>query len=263
VRYFADRVVLITGAAKGIGRGFTRALLQHGAKVAALDRDAAALGELARELAGGPLATAVADVTDLGGLRTAVEGVEAALGPTDVLIANAGIMRQTLATDFRPEVFAAEVQVNLIGVANTMAVVLPGMIARRRGHLVALCSIASYRGLPPVAGYCASKAGVRALCDAFRVELRPLGIRVTTLCPGGIDTRIAVRLTVEDAVGRMLAAIARGKKLYTFPAREAWLVRLLRHLPLGLSDWMVGRSFGEWQRSRERAAKSRATQPPA
>jgi NAD(P)-dependent dehydrogenase (short-subunit alcohol dehydrogenase family) len=122
-----------------------------------------------------------------------------------------------------------------------------------------------------VAGSCASKAGVRALCDAFRVELRPVGIRVTTLCPGGINTRIAdhveipdmpPRLTVEDAVRRMPGAIARGKKLYTFPAREAWLVRLLRYLPLGLSDWMVGRSFAEWQRSRERAAKARASQPP-
>lgn len=270
MKYFADRVVLITGAANGIGRGFVRALIQQGARVAAIDRDTAGLDELDREMAGRPFASAVADVTDLGGFRLAVEKVEAAVGPTEVLIANAGIMRQTLATDFRPELFAAEVQVNLIGVANSMAAVLPGMLARRRGHLVALSSIASYRGVPPVAGYCASKAGVRALCDAFRVELRPVGVRVTTLCPGPIVTRIAdqveipempPRLTVEDAVGRMLGAIACGAKLYTFPVRDAWFVRLLRYLPLWLSDWLVGRSFAEWQRSRERAAKANANFP--
>lgn len=264
MRYFSDRVVLITGAANGIGRGLTRALAAAGARVAAVDRDATGLGELARELAGRPLATAVADVTDAEGLRAAVAELEAAIGPTDVLIANAGIMRHTPATEFRPELFASEVQVNLIGVANSMAAVLPGMLARRRGHLVALCSIASYRGFPPFAGYCASKAGVRSLCDAFRVELRPAGVRVTTICPGPIKTGIAdhvqiaempPRLSVEVAVERMLTAVARGREFYAFPAADAWLARLVRYLPLGMSDWIIGKKFGAWQRSLERAAQ--------
>lgn len=272
MRSFSDRVVLITGAANGIGRGLARALIGYGARVAAVDRDAAGLDGLARELAGRPLATAVADVTDADGLRAAVAQLEAAVGPTDVLVANAGIMRQTMATEFLPELFAAEVQVNLIGVANSMAAVLPGMIARRRGHLVAVCSLASYRGFPPVAGYCASKAGVRALCDAFRVELRPAGVRVTTLCPGAIETRLPdlveipdmpPRLTVGDAVERMLAAVARGREFYAFPAAEAWHLRLLRYLPLRVSDWLVGQGFAKWQRSRERAAQPPTSTPPA
>jgi hypothetical protein len=140
---------------------------------------------------------------------------------------------------------------------------------------VALSSIASYRGLPPLAGYCASKAGVRALCEAFRVELAPLGIRVTTLCPGFIKTAIAAHidfpepppmLTVEDAVRCMLSAIGRGRAFYVFPGRDAWRVRLLRYLPRCLSDWMVGRGLARLRQSRARSshvpiAKSSGVKP--
>src|SRR5262249_52947503 len=151
----------------------------EGARVAALDLRPEPLETLAAELPG-KSAWAVADVTDLEGLRKAVADLEQRLGPTDVLVANAGIGRDTPAATFRAEDFAAQINVNLVGVANSVDAVLPGMIQRRRGHLVALSSLASYRGLPRMAGYCASKAGVNALFDALRVELAPLGIVTTT-----------------------------------------------------------------------------------
>jgi NAD(P)-dependent dehydrogenase (short-subunit alcohol dehydrogenase family) len=267
-----DSVVLVTGGASGIGRGLVQALHREGARVGAIDRNGAGLAELTGDLGAAAFATAAADVTDAADLREAVAALEGRLGPTDVLIANAGIIRETSALDFRPEDFAAEVQVNLIGVANSMAAVLPGMCARRSGHLVAVSSIASYRGVPPLAGYCASKSGLNALCEAFRVELKPLGIRVTTLCPGFIKTDIAAHLdvpepppalSVEDAVGRMLSAIRREETFRTFPAGNAWHVRLLRYLPRWWSDWWVARTHARFLQSRCRAGNRQQPEAPA
>src|SRR4051794_18619017 len=180
---FADRVVLITGAANGIGRALAELFAGEGARVGALDRDAGGLDALAAQMKSGAVTTAVADVTDLAALRGATARLEGQLGPTDLLIANAGIGMETSALAFRAEDIAAQVNINLIGVANSIDAVLPGMVRRRSGHLAAVSSLASYRGLPRMAGYCASKAGVNALLDALRVELRPAGVAVTTICP--------------------------------------------------------------------------------
>jgi NAD(P)-dependent dehydrogenase (short-subunit alcohol dehydrogenase family) len=269
---FAHRVALVTGGANGIGRGLVRALYKEGARVGAIDCNPDALAALAGELGGGSFASAAADVTDAAAMRQAVADLEARLGPTDLLFANAGIIRETSALAFRPEDFAAEVQVNLIGVANSMAAVLPGMCARRSGHLVATSSIASYRGIPLLAGYCASKAGVNSLCDSFRVELRPLGVDVTTVCPGFINTEIAAHLdvpepppmlSVEEAVEAILRAVRKRRPFCVFPSRDAWPSRLAHYLPRFLSDWMVGRNHARFLRTRQRAEKSAGRGPVA
>jgi NAD(P)-dependent dehydrogenase (short-subunit alcohol dehydrogenase family) len=246
---FTDRVVLITGAGSGIGRQLALTLAAAGARIAALDRQAAGLEALAAELKGKPLACATADVTDLPGLRAAVARLEAGLGPTDVLVASAGIGRETSALTFRAEDIADLINVNLIGVANSIDAVLPGMRQRRRGHLVALSSLASYRGLPLMAGYCASKAGVNALLDALRVELRPLGIAVTTICPGWIRTPLTAHLDlpgvcmmeVAEAARRIVAALRGRRAFLAFPAGGAWQARLLHYLPRPAGDWMAYR----------------------
>ncbi len=88
----------------------------------------------------------------------AVRQLETQLGPTDLLVASAGIGIETPAETFRAEDFTAQIQVNLIGVVNTLDAVLPGMCQRRSGQIAALSSMASYRGLPHMGGYCASKS---------------------------------------------------------------------------------------------------------
>ncbi|HVS37954.1 MAG TPA: SDR family NAD(P)-dependent oxidoreductase [Gemmataceae bacterium] len=246
---FSNRVVLITGAASGIGRELARVLSRDGARIAALDRSADGLAALEAELkaAGGRCAAAVADVTETAGMRAAVTRLEAQLGPTDMLIAGAGVGRETSATDFDPEVFAETVRINLAGVANSIAAVLPGMRERRRGHLAALSSLASYRGLPRMAAYCASKAGVNALLDALRVELRTWGIVCTTICPGwvrtpmtaALDLRGMRMLSVEDAGRRIVKALRRRRPFVAFPAGDVWRVRLLRYLPRPAADWLA------------------------
>jgi NAD(P)-dependent dehydrogenase (short-subunit alcohol dehydrogenase family) len=248
-----DAVALITGAGGGLGRALARALAGPGTAVAALDLRPEGLAELERELSGraARVATAVADVTDAAAVRGAVADLERRLGGVSLLLANAGIGVENSALDFRAADFEAQVRVNLLGVSNTVAAVLPGMLARRRGHLVAISSLASYRGLPLMAGYCASKAGVNALMDALRVELRPRGIHVTTVCPGWIRTPLCAGLHIPqrqlmepaEAARRILRAVRRRRPFHAFPGGGAWLVALLRVLPCRVSDWLVARAM--------------------
>jgi NAD(P)-dependent dehydrogenase (short-subunit alcohol dehydrogenase family) len=248
---FRDRVVLITGAGSGIGRQLALTLAGAGARIAGLDVQPEGLETLARDLAGKPFSSARADVTDRASVQAAVKTVEAALGPTDILIASAGIGRATPAATFSAEEVNAHIQVNLIGVVNSIDAVLPAMRERRTGHLVAISSLASYRGLPRMAGYCASKAGVNALMDALRVDLRPLGITCTTVCPGWIRTPMTaplglppqIVLEVEEAARIIARGIENKKPFLAFPAnmvRQCWL---LRHLPRALSDWLTVRQL--------------------
>jgi NAD(P)-dependent dehydrogenase (short-subunit alcohol dehydrogenase family) len=247
---FVNRIVLVTGAGGGLGRQLALLLAAEGASVAAIDLKPEPLASLAAELPGKPFAWAVADVTDRMALAKAVTQVSSQLGTVDLLIANAGIGIENSALAFRAEDFEAQVRVNLIGVANSVEAVLPGMIARRRGHLVAISSLASYRGLPKMLGYCASKSGLNALLEGLRVELKPLGIAVTTICPGWIRTPLTASVAVPasemlelpDAAERILTAIRQGRPFYAFPRVTAWRARLLHWLPCGLSDWMMLRA---------------------
>jgi NAD(P)-dependent dehydrogenase (short-subunit alcohol dehydrogenase family) len=254
---FRDRVALITGAGSGIGRHLARLLAGEGARIAALDRVPEGLAGLAAEIAGKALATAVADVTDLAATRAAVALLEQQVGPTDLLIAAAGIGRVTPAATFQAEEINAHVQVNLIGVINSIDSVLPGMRQRRRGHLVVLSSLASYRGLPLMAGYCASKAGVNALLDSLRIELPSLGIAVTTVCPGWIRTPMTAALhlppaevmDLERAGQIILTAIRRRLPFAAFPPHLVRRVRLLRYLPRPLSDWLTRQHLARARRA--------------
>jgi short-subunit dehydrogenase len=244
---FANEVIIITGAASGLGRSLARALAAEGAAIGAIDRSAAPLEELANEFSGKRFAHAIADVTDHTAITTAVSQIESALGATDRLIANAGIGRPTGMHEFSAADFADIVQVNLIGVANSVAAVLPGMMARKRGHLVAMSSLASFSGLPLMSAYCASKAGVNSLFDSMAVELKPLGIWCTTVCPGWVRTPLTDQikfelknlLEVDDAARRILRAVAQKRRFYAFPRRTAMLLRLIRYLPATMADRLM------------------------
>jgi short-subunit dehydrogenase len=246
---FANQVALITGAGSGLGRELARVLARRGAAIAAVDLKPEPLESLAKELPDSRVGWTVADVTDLTGLRGAVIRLQEQLGPIDLLVANAGIGIETSALAFRAEDIAAQIRVNLIGVANSIDAVLQGMLARRQGQLVAISSLASYRGLPKMAGYCAAKAGVNALMESVRIEVRPYGIAVTTVCPGWVRTPMTANLSVpqpyllpvEKAAERIVAAIQARRPFYAFPAPAAWQVAVLRWLPAGLSDWLLNR----------------------
>lgn len=253
--YFAQKAVMITGAANGVGKALAMELAQRGARIAAIDFDAAALDQLAQELLRFPIphALAVGDVTSLPSMQAAASRLSESLGTMDMLIANAGIGMENGCVPFDPVIFRKQIEVNLIGVANSAACVIPGMLRQRSGHVIALSSLASYRGLPLMSGYCASKAGVSAMMDSFRVELAPYGIHCTTICPGWIRTRLTNHfafpmpdmLSLESAVKRMIRAIERKQPYVAFPPRSHWPLTLNRLLPTTWGDaimkWVLRR----------------------
>src|SRR5690606_29984482 len=112
---------------------------------------------------GGKAVVAVADAADRDATHAAIERLAAELGPVDLLIANAGFALRTPAAGFSASALEAMVRVNLLGAAFAIEAILPAMLARGRGHLVGISSLASYRGLPGPAGYCATKAALSTL----------------------------------------------------------------------------------------------------
>ena len=153
------------------------------------------------------------------------------------------------ASRYDAEVVDRIIQVNLLGVSYCIEAVLPQMVARQDGHIVGVGSLAGYRGLPGSAAYCASKAGLAALLESLRIELRRYNVRVTTICPGFVKTPLTERnrfpmpflLELEDAAARMYRAIRREDTEFSFPFPLAFPVRIARFLPNWLYDRMLGK----------------------
>jgi short-subunit dehydrogenase len=170
------------------------------------------------------------------------------------LIANAGIGATTDAASLDPEEVARVITTNVIGAANSVAAVLPGMLERGSGHLVVISSLAAYRGLPKSAAYCASKAAVSAFFESLRLDLEPRGINVTIIHPGFIKTpltagrsaRMPYLMELDDAIQRIVTVIEKRKKSYAFPWQLASIVRAGMIMPNFMYDWISRRnSFRE------------------
>jgi short-subunit dehydrogenase len=247
-----DRVAVVTGAASGIGRALCPLLGREGARVGLLDRNAEGLASLVAELraAGINCATATADVRDRQAVRAAIDMLANSLGPVDILVACAGITGTTLVDDLAVEQAEAMLEVNLLGVAHVIDAVLPGMLARRSGQVVALSSLAGCRGMPFSAAYSASKAGLAAYLESLRPALRRRGIAVTTVLPGFVRTPLMESAAVQPPVSMMepeaaarhiLRAIRGRRRVYAFPWSTSLAICFLGWLPAGVYDWMMSR----------------------
>lgn len=254
--FWQDRVVMITGASSGIGRGLAVELARRGARVGLIARRADTLDEIVTEIetAGGKTIALPADVQDAESLRAAADRLRKELGPIDVLIANAGAAATIDALDLQPGLVANVINVNVLGAANSVAAVVPEMVARGNGQLVVISSLAAYRGLPKSAAYCASKAAVSAFFESLRLDLRPRGIDVTIIHPGFIKTPLTAGrhaqmpflLELDDAVKKIIGAIEKRKKSYAFPWQLASIVRAGMLMPNFMYDWISSRnSFRE------------------
>ncbi|HEX4609727.1 MAG TPA: SDR family NAD(P)-dependent oxidoreductase [Urbifossiella sp.] len=249
---FAGRVVAVTGASSGIGWELARQLGAGGARVGLIARREEPLQQLAGLIraAGGTAAVSPADVSDHGQTTRAVAAVRDALGPVDLMIANAGVGMPTRLDPVNVADVEAMIRVNVLGVVYAFAAVLPEMLRHRAGHLAAVSSLAGYVALPGESAYCASKAAVNAYLAGLRAHLRGRGVRVTTLCPGFVRTPMTAAndfpmpglLTAEDAARRMLRALARGRGVYNFPAVTSLLTGLTRWLP----NWALGRLMADY-----------------
>ena len=185
------KVILITGASSGIGRETAKVLAQNGAKVVLSARREDRLKELAGEI-GENAAYLVSDVTRLEDMQALVSLAKERFGRVDVLFANAGIMPGGNLSELKVSDWMAMVDINIKGVLNAMAAVLPEFTAQKRGHIVATSSMAGTKSVPGNAVYCGTKHFVRAMLDSFRMESIQEGanIRTTTIYPGAIKTEL-------------------------------------------------------------------------
>ena len=265
-RNLAGKVVLITGAAGGLGAALCRRYAAAGAKIAALDLDAQRLDALVATLrAAGAEALAVpGDITDPAACKAAVAATLAHFGALDGLINNAGISHRSLLADTDPDVIRRVMEVNFFGAANLTHAALPHITARR-GFIVAISSVAGFSPLTGRTGYAASKHALHGFFDSLRSEVEGAGVGVTLVCPSFIRTGIGAaatdgsgapvsspRITTggesspEEIAQRIFDAVAAGHKLLLpdATARKAWLLsRLVPGLYARIMKRRVGGEF--------------------
>jgi NAD(P)-dependent dehydrogenase (short-subunit alcohol dehydrogenase family) len=208
------KVVLITGAARGIGAAAARALAARGARLALVGLEPEELERVAAEC-GPEAAWFEADVTDAAALEAAVEATVERLGGIDVVIANAGIGTGGSVRMIDPEVFERVIEVNLLGSWRTVRAALPHVIARR-GYVLQIASSAAIAHPPFMAAYSASKAGVEAFADSLRTEVAPLGVGVGVAYFGWIDTEMVRGVDSRPGFAGLRAKIS-GPMNKTYP----------------------------------------------
>ena len=246
----AGKVVLLTGAANGIGRASAVALAARGFRLGLVDRDPDALSSAADEASRGEtrVVARVADVCDGGALREAVREFEETLGPVDVLLPCAGVGGVTSVLDLDVDGFRRMLDVNVIGVARAIEAVLPGMFARKAGHVVGISSVAGFRGMPWMPGYSASKAALTTYLEALRPALKRRGVRVTTVYPGFVRTAMTrdtpfrdpvPMLEPDQAARHIVRAVLKAPRDYVFPLSTALGMGLLKRLPNGVYDRLM------------------------
>jgi short-subunit dehydrogenase len=242
--------VLISGASAGIGLALARHYARPGAVLGLVARRTERLHAACQALEAARAAVHVypADVRDAARMGEVAQMFWGAAGGVDIAIANAGISLGDGLRKGDPAPACEVIAVNVQGAINTLLPFIPLMLERGRGHLVAVGSVAGFRGLPGKGAYSASKAALKTLLEAWRVQLRGSGVAVTTICPGYVATELTEGnpypmpfiLPVDEAARRIARAIERRAATYIFPWQMRLAVPLLRATP----DWLLSTLTG-------------------
>ena len=267
-RDFAGKMVLITGAAGGLGSALCHRFACQGARIAAMDLGGDRLDALVAALPPDSLAIA-GDIADPDACLAAVERTVAHLGALDALINNAGITHRSLLKDTDPNVIRRVMEVNFFGAMQLTHAALPHLIASR-GMVAAVSSVAGYAPLLGRTGYAASKHALHGFFDTLRTELEDAGVDVTLICPSFIATGIggaalggkgvpatSARITTggesdpDDIARRIVDAMAAGRHLLLpdRTSRLAWWVS--RFAPGTYARIMKHRTSAEFQPTHE------------
>ena len=218
----SNRTCVVTGGARGLGAAIAGRLQRDGGRVALWDLDGEATRAAAAATGAHP---EMVDVTDAASIEAALRRTEAALGPVEVLVANAGITGPNhRLEDYPIEAWRHVVEVDLIGVYLCCRAVVPGMRARDRGRIVNIASIAGKEGNPMASAYSAAKAGVIALTKSLGKELAETGVRVNCVTPAAVETELFLQMTAEQ-IAWMKSKIPMGR--FGLPEEVAALVAFL------------------------------------
>ena len=248
-----DKTVFLTGASSGIGEGLAIALAKKGATLALLARREELLAALAEkcEATGGKARIFPCDVVDSDAVHAAADKFREEFGHIDTMIANAGISGKSRETrDLIPSAVKEVIETNLMGAVNAIHAVLPQMLERGTGQLVAISSLAGFRGLPKSAAYSASKAAMTVFFESVRLDVADKGIDVTIIQPGfirtpltaGREAKMPFLMYLDDAIPHFISAIERKKKFAAFPWQLATIVQLGKIMPARLYDQIAGRA---------------------
>lgn len=249
----------MTGASSGIGEALALRYARDGVRLGLLGRNVdrlAAVAEKCRVL-GAEVHTAGIDVVDREEMAAWLQDFDRA-HPVDVLIASAGVSGglEPGQSIENAETSRHLIETNLLGVLNTVHPLLPAMSERREGHIAILSSVAGFLPLPPMPSYSASKSAVLSYGLALRAGLRPLGVRVSVVCPGYVTGPMTDQIrgatpflvTADHAAERIYEGVARNRAVITFPWLFATFLRLLGILPdairsraLSLNQFRVSR----------------------
>lgn len=241
------RVIVITGASSGLGASLavSYAAPQVALGLVGRNRERLETAAAACRAAGAEVDAAAIDVADGPALGAWLDRFDR-LYPVELLVANAGISAGPDG-DSTGEPIAVthhQLDVNLRGAVNTIAPMVPRLCGRGRGRIVAVASVAAFRGLPYSPGYCASKAGLRAYAEALRPRLAPYGVGVTVVCPGFFSSPMTDRwdgptpflLSGEQAARRVKRGIDRGRARIDFPWPLVFGMRFCDLAPAAIGD---------------------------
>ena len=233
---------LITGASSGLGRGLAVRFAKKGTTVYAAARRTAELEKLRDECKdlSGKIIPLELDVSNGTATFEKVKQLDVDCGGLDLVIANAGVAGESYGKRIDWPTVQRMIDVNVSGAAATLTGALSGMVARKKGQIVGISSMAAFNGLPRLASYCASKAYLRTFLEALRLDVKPFGIAVCSIHPGYVKSEMTAKNNVEkmpflletdDAVERMGRAIERRAESFLFPWQMKMGVRLLSAMP--------------------------------
>ncbi len=246
----ADGIAWVTGASSGIGREVAAQLAVAGWTVAVSARREADLRSLAAAHPG-KMIVAPVDITDEPAVRAAVAKITAESGrPIARAVLNAGIYIRDTAPSFDVAHFKSQMDVNLLGTANCLAALLPGMLARKRGQIGIVGSVAGLNGLPGAVTYSATKAALISMAQSLKFDLDKAGVAICVLLPGFVKTPATAGnaydmpylMEASDAAREILKGMEFGKFLIAFPWQLAWPLRFLRLLPSPIYFWAMARA---------------------
>lgn len=237
---WTNKRVWIIGGSTGIGEALARRLAHAGARLVISARGKDKLDLLASALPG---TRALAfDITDELATRSSAQQVIADWGGVDVVVVMAGTYVEMRAQNFELAAAKNQIEVNLNGVLNVLAAVMPQLIKQGNGHLSLVSSVAGYSGLPNGMVYGASKAGLINMAEALYVDLGECGVDVSLVCPGFVETPLTAKnkfpmpfiITADNAAQAMLDSFAKGDFEMHFPRKFTRMLKFLRLLPYGL-----------------------------